>query len=407
MHDSQHHSTHHVESDKVSVKGLGGRAILTTEPLLAFLQKRFFRNRWWRVAVTGVGIYYVGSVVAAWFAGTLYSRSMLDSGTDFFDISVLIRLLATVKPPKNGNFVPLLYDFAHVNFTVLVCLVLFPFGYEFMRRIPVEFRKYFYSTDPKSSGAEASEFLRDLHSSIASRWNVALALSFALFGASTFVLLARSKTPVSLRWWGNAQYGYAGYYLAFGQIFCCYYLMWGFIFLWILNRFIRRAALKIKTFHLFHSDGYYGFHPLSRLVAYQAGLILIIGVALFSTFYMGYFGLEKSILVLICMVVFTVGTGTALAYPLVVLTGHVRKIRAKAIASFEPQIHETSLRFGQGRLCRDDSESRYDLAAMMHLHDTIRTSRTIPFGFASLNVVILGYGLQTVALMREFYARYR
>lgn len=408
MHSSDAQPAPHSESLKKHADTLRHWTLTSTEPILRFLDAKLLDDgRWWLVAVIGFGVYYVGSVVAAWFAGTLYSRNMLDSGTDLFDFSILIRFLASIEPPRSGNFVPLLSDFAHLNFSLLICLVAFPLAYTFLRKIPFEFREYFDSGTPEVSPAEATRFLNRLRSRLAHPFNVGLSLVFALFAASTFVMLARSKTPEAARWWGNAQFGYAGYYLAFGQAFCCYYAMWGFRLFLILNQFIRDAAFETKTFHPFHPDGYYGFQPLARLIAWQALLILLGGLALFSTFYVGYFGLEKRLLILVSMCVFTVGTGAALATPLWVLTKHVRKLRAQAIAEFEPQIHNMSRRFGRGELGRKDTEMRYDLAAMMHLHDTIKSARTVPFGLASLNIVILGYGLQAVALIRQFYAHYK
>jgi hypothetical protein len=375
--------------------------------VLAFLEAKLIRGRWWMVAVIAFGLYYLGSAIAAWFAGTLYSRNMLIPTGGLFDFSAVLRVLAIVKPPRSGNFVPLLSDFLHLNFSVLMCLFGFPLGYIFVRKIPREFREYFESGTREISAADASEFIDKFYSRVGSPWNIGGALVFALFAASTFVLLARSRSTEAVRWWGNSQFGNAGYYLAFGQTICCYYAFWGFELFLILNQFIRKASLKTKTLHTFHQDGYYGFQPLARLVEWQATLLLLAGLALFSTFYIGYFGLEKRLLVLACMFAFTIGTGIALALPLVVLTRHVRELRAKAIAELEPRIHDITILIGQGKIARKDRESRDELEAMMNLHDKIKATRTAPFGLASLNGVIVGYSLQALVLIQEFYSRYK
>lgn len=383
---------------KLDVKSRGDSTITTAEPTLTVLEK-LLEGRAWRVAVVAFAIYYLGAAVAAWFAGTLYSRSTINSGAVIPYVSALVRFVAIVEPPKSGNFVPLLSDFVHFNFSVLVCLVALPLGYMFMRRIPAEFRTYF-----GSSTADCSEFLAKLRSRLALRLNAAFALGFALLAGTTFVWLARSDSPEATRWWGNSRFGHAGYYLAFVQAGFCYYAMWGFIFLLILNRCIRDAAATITVFQPFHHDGYYGFQPLARLIAWQAGLILIGGTALFSTFYMGYFGLEDLPLTYVSMTAFLVVTGAALALPLLDLTKQVRKLRTDAMSDIAPRIHSMTLQIRNGKLGPEDTHS---LATMMGLYDTMKSARTLPFSLASLNGVIAGYGLQAAVLIRQFYAHHR
>jgi hypothetical protein len=381
-----------------AVKRRGDSTLTSTEPILALLEKPL-AGRAWRVAVVAFAIYYLGSAVAAWFAGTLYSQSTVSSGAAIPYVSALVRFLAFVEPPSSGNFVSLSSDFAHFNFSVLTCLVALPLGYAFMRRIPEEFRMYF-----GSSTADCSEFLARLRSRLALRLNAALAVGFALLAGSTFVWLARSDGAEAVRWWGNSRFGGAGYYLAFGQAVFCYYAMWGFIFLLILNRSIRDAAAATTVFHPFHHDGYHGFQPLARLIAWQAGLILIVGTALFSTFYMGYFGLEQLPLTYLSMVAFLAVTGAALASPLWDLTKQVRKLRTEAISDIGPRIHSMALQIRRGKLNQQDTQT---LAIMMDLHDAMKSAQTLPFSVAALNGVIFGYGLQAAVLIRQFYAHHR
>lgn len=80
--------------------------VTSTEPIVAFLDRNLFDGRWWRVAATAFGIYYVGSAIAAWFAGTLYSPSLLKPDEYVLDYSVLFRLLGFVEPVRTGDFVP-------------------------------------------------------------------------------------------------------------------------------------------------------------------------------------------------------------------------------------------------------------------------------------------------------------
>jgi hypothetical protein len=244
MHTADSHVTERFGTTKQHDTNAGGRTLISAEPMLAFLEAKLIRGRWWMVAVIAFGLYYLGSAIAAWFAGTLYSQNMLTSTGGLFDFSAVIRVLAIVKPPRSGNFVPFLSDFVHLNFSILMCIFGFPIGYRFVQKIPVEFKKYFGSGTREISTAYASVFFDKFYSCVGRRRNVGWAFVFALFAASTFALMARSRSPEAVRWWGNSQFGDAGYYLAFGQGICCYYAFWGFELFLILNDFIRKAARK-------------------------------------------------------------------------------------------------------------------------------------------------------------------
>jgi hypothetical protein len=398
---------HHSKTSKRYTGTFDEHTVISTEPIIAFLEKTLIRGQWLRVAVIAFGVYYAGSGIAAWFAGTLYSPSLLKPDEYVLDYSALFRLLGFVEPVRQGDFVPFLSDFVHLNFSVLICLVAFPLSYIFVRQIPLELKAYFNCKSPKSDPVQTTEFAKDFQKRLARPVNVVLATFFAVFAVSTFVLLARSRNAEAMRWWGNVQFGCAGYYLAFAQGLCCYYAMWGFELFVILNGFIRDAAMKTDEFHPFHQDGYYGFQPLARLIAWQAVITMLGGLALFSTLYMGYFGLEKMPLIFVSMIVFTIGTAAALAWPLSILTLHVRELRERAVAGFEPRIHKLAIRVGKAEPGLRDEDFRYEFPAMMNLHDAMKSARTLPFGLASLNGVIVGYGAQTAILIRQFYAHFK
>jgi hypothetical protein len=390
-----------------SATELDSSLLVSTEPIMAFFHRTLFRGHVWPLGLAAFGLYYGGSFVAAWLAGTLYSVGMLKPATDPLAFTSWLSWLALFEAPQKGNFVPLLADFTHLNFAVLVCLIAYPLGYQFVQSIPREFQTFFDSGVPEVEPAWVSNFLSRLKRSVGRRFNVVLASAFGILSGCTFIVLARSGVPATRRWWGHAEFGFAGYYLAFVQALCCYYAMWGFQLFLVLNRHIRDATERVRVFHPFHQDGYYGLQPLARLLAWQATLVLLGGVALFSTYYIGYFGLENSLLILISMLVFTVGTGAGLAWPLYVMTLHVRHLREDAIKAIEPQmqhmIHGLA-NVGGGApiaMCRDE------LAPLMPLYTTLRTCRTIPFGLASLNTVIFGYLLQSAVLVRQFYAHFR
>jgi hypothetical protein len=374
---------------------------------MAFLHAKVFGGRLWPVAIASFGVYYLGSSFAAWLSGTLCSPGILRVGTDLLDFTLALRALARVIPPRNGDFVPLVSDFAHFNFSALICIFALPLGYKFVQVIPTEFERFFAKGAPEVDPAWVSRFFDLLQSSASRRWHQLLAAMFGMLSGLTFVVLARSGSAEAGRWWGHATFGFAGYYLAGAQCLCCYYALWGFQVLLIVNGHIQQAAERVQRFHAFHPDGYYGLQPLARLVLWEAGLILLAGIAIFSTYYLGYFGLEKTFLLLVTLLIFTVGTGAILAWPVWVLTTHVRRLRTEAIEAIEPQMQNMLDRLRRGETARPDRELKDDLAAMIRLHDTLKTSRTMPFGFASFNTVVLGYAIQAVILVRGFYGRFR
>jgi hypothetical protein len=383
------------------------QVLTSAEPVMSFFHRRLVKGRVWPVAVAAFGLYYLGTAFIAWLSGTLYAQVSVDTTLDPIDLRRFLQPLALIFRPKAGDFVPLLSDITHLNFSVLICLIAYPIGYKFIQIIPSEFHRYFSSGAPDVDGPWVASFNQALQTSIARALNRVIAMAFGALAAFTFIMLARSGSATARHWWGHSQFGLAGYYLALGQAVCCYYAMWGFILLVILNRHIRLASGSLKVFHPFHSDGYYGLEPLARLLLWEAVLILLGGIALFSTFYLGYFGLEKSALMLVSMLVFTVGTATVLAWPAYVLTLRVRSLRASAIAAIEPRMQLMLFGFDGDKLASSERDVRDDLSALMRLHDALKSARTVPFGLASLNTVILGYTLQVFILLREFYARFR
>jgi hypothetical protein len=376
------------------------------DPFSVFCVKKLCRERAWAIALLAFSTYYLGSCVAAWFSGTLFPPKVLTFSSDPLGFTRLIRNLLPFVSWRNGDFVPLLGDFAHLNFSVISFLLTFPLCYKFFGAIPQEFQKYFRSGIAEAEPEVVPDFFRRLRSSLKRRLNVGAAAGFGALSSLTFVLLARSNSPTAREWWGHAGFGYAGYYLAIVQGLFCYYAMWGFGLVLILNRHIKEAAQMAHAFHPFHPDGYYGFRPLARLLAWQAGLALLVGLALFSTYYMGYFGLERLPLTFLSMAAFTVATGAGLAWPFWAMTVQVRQLRDSAIREIEPQMHR-ALRAHATSDGPASAKWRRELALTIPIYDALRKCRTIPLGSAELNVLILGYLLEAITLAREFYAHFR
>jgi hypothetical protein len=380
---------------------------VSTEPIMAFIDATISRGRAWPVAIVSFGLYYGGSAFAAWLSGTLCAPASLAPGSGLLNFRWLLRAMTLVVPPQKGHFVPLLSDIAHLNFSILICLIAFPLSYKFFQVVPAELHRYFASGAPKADSAWVLTFFVGIQQSVARRWHLVLAAVFGILSGLSFVVLARSGNPEAQRWWGHSTFGLAGYYLAAAQALCCYYTMWGVQVLLIINRHILIASERIQRFLPFYSDGYYGFRPLAQLLLWEAVIVLLGGLALFSTYYLGYFGLEKMFLMLLSMMLFTVGTGGILGWPVIGLTKHVRDLRRFAIEAIEPRMHKILHGFIQGDVGRSERESQDELASLISLHDALKTSRTVPFGFASFNTVILGYGVQVAILLREFYGRFR
>ena len=376
------------------------------DPFSVFCVKKLCRERAWVIALLAFSIYYLGSCIAAWFSGTLFPPEALTASSDPLGFTRLIRNALPIVSRRNGDFVPLLGDFAHLNFSVICFLFLFPLCYMFFRAVPREFQKYFRSGIAEAGPDIVSHFFLRLRASLKRPLNVALAVGFGASSSITFVLLARSNAPAAREWWGHAAFGPAGYYLAIVQGLFCYYAMWGLGMVLILNRRIQEATKMVQTFHPFHPDSYYGFRPLARLLAWEAGLALLVGLALFSTYYMGYFGLERLPLIFLSMVAFTVATGAGLAWPFWAITVHVRQLRDSAIREIEPQMHR-ALRGNATSGGPASANCRKELASMIPIYDALTRCRTIPFSSAELSTVILGYLLQSAALVREFYAHFR
>jgi hypothetical protein len=377
------------------------------DPVLRFLSDKCFKGRAWRITAVSFGLYYIGSCLTAWESGTLYSWRILNSATAPLDPRALLHFVGTIAPPRNGNFVPLLSDFAHLNFSVLIAFGVFPLGYTFLLDIPNQFRRFFSSWEADDSDSKsASSLLRELQQSVSRPVNLAVAGIFGAFATVTFVALSRSQNAVARTWWGHNEFGDAGYYLALMQGLFCYYAMWGFRMTWILNERIEAEAVNVRVFRPFHEDGYYGLEPLARMLLWEAAILLLTGLALFSTFYLGYFGLEKSMLLLACLLLYTVLTAIVLAKPSIALTLQVRRLRSSAVAAIEPGL----LRMANWQKSTDSKhgrEFREELASLLKYHETLKACRTIPFGFAQLNTVILGYAVQSFILLHEFYARFR
>jgi hypothetical protein len=377
-----------------------------TEPLMRFFHKRVFRGHVWRVPFVAFALYYGGSFVAAWLSRTLYSPDMLKPTADPIGFTGRLSRLALFEAPRSDYFVPFLKDFTHLNFAILVCLIAYPMGYGFILAIPREFQTFFDSGVPDISSDWASDFLGRFRRSVASRWSVLMAAIYAVLAAGTFVMLARSGIPDAQRWWGNTKFGLAGYYLALVQGLSSYSALWGFTLFIVLNRHIREATERVRVFRPFHEDGYYGFQPLARLLAWQAAIVMAVGVALFSTYSMTYFGLEKSFLILLSMLAFTITTGIALARPLYAMTMHVRRLRENAIRGIEPHMQQLVDGLAEGGGGAASANSRDEVTPIMSLYSALRACRTIPFGLASLNTVILGYLWQAVLLLRAFYHQF-
>ena len=376
------------------------------DPISVFFARRLCQRRAWAIALMAFSLYYIGSCVAAGFSGTLLPPSDLTASSDPLGFTRLIRNILPLVSWRSGEYVPLLGDFAHLNFSVICFGFIFPLGYKFLSAVPREFQKYFRSEVPEVDRGRVLDFFGRLESSLKRRLNLAVSIAFGIVSSFTFVFLARSNAPAARDWWGHSSFGYAGYYLAIVQGLFCYYAMWGFGLVLILNRHIQEATRMAHEFHPFHTDGYYGFRPLARLLGWQAGLALLVGLALFSTYYMGYFGLERLPLVFLSMAAFTVVTFAGLAWPFWALTVRVRQLRDSAIREIEPQMHR-ALRGHATTSEPAKAKWRKELVSTIPIYEMLTKCRTVPFTSAEMNAVIFGYLLQSAALVREFYAHFR
>lgn len=294
-------------------------------------------------------------------------------------------------------------DMTHLNFTVVACGIGSYLGYRYFRMVPRAFAQVQENAVVRTSTAEYQSIQETAQSTVSSLWLKLIMLVGFLGCAASFVYIAVSLRPS--HWWGNIDYGYAGLSLAFMIATLFAFGIYALAVTLTVTMSMKRILLQGITYRPMHGDGYYGLRPLVKLISMKFMLVLVGGIAIFSTYYLGYFGLERSLFMFAVIAIYIIGTIAIVTRPLLVVSRVVIAARSEILHELGEEIdsHMKTLRQGAESSSKDSSrllilEEYYKLC-----------ERKSPYPYPT-NLVTAGIGtfvIQVTLYVKELYSYIR
>lgn len=356
--------------------------VFASNILLHSLEQYFFRGHPYRAPLLCVCLYYGVPIVFILGQGKLGISGSYDTWT-----------LAAQR-----YFI----DLTHLNFTVIACGIGSYLVYRYWQMVPSAFSQVQANCIVKESADNYHSILQKSQIVISSIWLKLLMLVGFLVCAATFVYITVLLRPS--HWWGSINYGYTGLALAVMISTLFAFGIYGLVVLNMVTILMKRILSQGINYRPLHADGYYGLKPFVNLISMNFVLVLLGGMMIFSTYYLGYFGLERTPFMYGAIVIYIVGTFLIVTHPLLVVIKAVGTARSDALCRLEKEI-ESRLK----RLRKNAGNSKGEDGLLILQGYYALCERKSPFPY-STNLMTAGIGtfvVQAILYVKELYTYIR
>ncbi len=290
-------------------------------------------------------------------------------------------------------------DLTHLNFTVIACGIGSYLVYRYWRMVPPAFSQVLANCVVRESKDRCQSILQTAQTLICSIW-LKLLMLIGFFGcAATFVYIAVSFRPV--HWWGTIDYGYAGLSLAIMIATLFAFGVYGLAVLNTVTMSIQRILSQGITYRPMHADGYYGLKPFVNLISMNFVLSMLGGITIFSTYYLGYFGLERTPFMFGAIAIYIIGTIVIITHPLLVVTRTVGAARSEELGSLEEDIQSrlNILRQDAGSAIKNED----GLLILQEYYALCERKSPFPYPTSVVTIGISTFVAQTILYVKELY----
>lgn len=241
------------------------------------------------LGILAVLSYYGGVFVFNLIGGTAFPYEWLNGLRDVPVFGALAEVLPFKEVPA-----PVITDLTHTVFSTVIVFLGAVWFRHFTNTVPATFEKLFRDQVFEFDQRTYELWISRVQQGYNSRRVKVTCFLLATPVLVTFLLMTHNA-GLSY-WWGYHEYGFAGYYLAIIVSVAAYY---GFFAIFATVTTIR-AIRTLKGYRLclrpFHPDECSGLRPLGDLIVLIYAGTIIVGIGLFTTQFLGYFGLEGSVL---------------------------------------------------------------------------------------------------------------
>lgn len=358
------------------------------------------------VGLIFLSLYLGVTIILSILEGTFFSKQILGYIENSGFISSITQLVLNHFPNKNIDY-PLLSDYPHLIMSGILIPPFSILGIYYLDKIPKSFNIIKNNNVLKIDDESYKSLIHQIENKYNSLIFKIISFLIAIGVFLTFILMVYNKSFSF--WWGSIVNGISGIYLSIIVSIIVYYMTFlGFIILITIWAFYKTMQYPV-ILRPFHPDKCNGFKTFGDLILII--YIFTFGVALLiaDVYYFKYFGLEKSIIVNVGILIYFLCIPILLIAPALTISRNVRQEKLKYLYQLEDKLQDRFDKI-QAKIQRNELDEDYSiiLQDIEKLRETSAISEKIsvwPFRINEMRSIILTYMGQIVIVIYEIFIR--